>query len=48
MTHHYVFLDANNNGNLIGKLTGRTISLELFVQKWNNTSCEYLNLAYKN
>jgi hypothetical protein len=48
MTHYYVSLDANNDGNLIVKPTGRTISLELFVQKWKNTSFEYLNLAHKN
>ena len=48
MTHYYVFLDANNDGNLIVKPTERTISLELFVQKWKNTSSEYLNLAHKN
>ncbi len=47
MTHYYAFLDANN-GNLIVKPLGRTISLELFVQKWKNRSSEYLNLAHKN
>lgn len=29
MIHYYVLLDANDDGNLIVKPTGRTISLEL-------------------